>query len=189
MKRPKSLSLIIYALLVAAIVGLAVAVHVTGISAYVITGASMTGDIPKGSLAIDRNVPVSSLQVGDVITFQPPLTSGNVTHRIIAIDKDADGNRVFKTKGDFNESADPWQFTLDRPVQAKYVFHVPWIGYVLAAFTLRLVRTAVLGVVGLLILFMTIAWLRKPLREDEDEDQDEAAPRTVSPYQPGGWAR
>ena len=156
-KRP----LAIYVLVAALMIGLALTAHFLGISAYVITGGSMTGAISKGSIAIDHHVPVSTLQVGDVITFQPPSGGGNVTHRIVAIDRDADGNPVFRTKGDANEAVDPWQFSLDRRVQAKYVLHVPWVGYFLAVFTLRAVRTAVLVIVGLLILGICILQLRE----------------------------
>ena len=136
---------------------------------YVITGASMTGAIPKGAIAFDRQVPVAELQVGDVITFRPPGVSGNVTHRIVAVDRDVDGRPVFRTKGDANQAIDPWRFTLDRLVQAKYAFNIPWIGYVLAAFTFRVVRTAILLAVGLVLLALTVTWFRRPPLESEDE--------------------
>jgi signal peptidase I len=168
--KSRNLSIALYGLLAAIIVGLALTVHFLGISAYVITGASMTGEISKGSVAIDRRVPVSSLQVGDVITFQPPGHLGNVTHRIVALEKDADGNPVFRTKGDFNDSVDPWRFTLDRQSQAKYAFHIPYVGYALAVFTFRPVRTALLVIVALLILGVTISWLRKTPEDDDEEE-------------------
>lgn len=153
-----------YGLIPVIAVGLTLAGYLLGISAYVITGGSMTGEISKGSLAIDRSVPVGDLQVGDVITFQPPGVSGNVTHRITEITTAGDGRRVLKTKGDFNEAEDPWVFTLDRPLVARYLFNIPWLGYVLGALTLRVVRTVVLGMVGLLILAVSISWLRTPMR-------------------------
>jgi signal peptidase I len=167
----KHLKATIGGLLVAAILVALMVAHFMGISAYVITGASMTGEISKGSVAIDRNVPVSALRVGDVITFHPPNSSSNVTHRIIEVTKDKDGNPVFRTKGDFNQAVDPWQFTLDREVQARYIFAVPYVGFGLAAFTLRWVRAGILALVGLLILAITITWFRKtPASDDEFEE-------------------
>ena len=57
-----------------------------------------------------------------------------VTHRIIAIEAGPDGRPAFRTKGDFNEAADPWNpVTLNEPQQARYVFQIPVLGYVLAA--------------------------------------------------------
>ena len=99
--------------LAAIVVSAVFVAHLIGVSFYVITGGSMEGAIPKGAVAIERSVPTSTLQVGDVITFQPPKTKGSVTHRIIGIDADEAGRRVYATKGDANEAADPWRFTLD----------------------------------------------------------------------------
>ena len=65
-----------------------------GYQRYVITGGSMGDTIPKGSIVYDRAVPVSSLRVGDVITYTPPAGSGpggRVTHRIFWIGRGADG--------------------------------------------------------------------------------------------------
>jgi signal peptidase I len=171
--RGNKFTIALCSLLATGVIGLVLAVHFLGISVYVITGASMTGAIPKGAIAFDRQVPVAELQVGDVITFRPPGVSGNITHRIVAVDRDAEGRPVFRTKGDANQAVDPWRFTLDRPVQARYVCNVPWMGYVLAAFTFRAVRTAILAAVGLVLLALTVAWFRKPRMGAGDESPGE----------------
>jgi hypothetical protein len=87
-----------------------------------------------------------------------------VTHRIVAIEESSE-SPVFKTKGDGNEAVDPWQFTLNSSLQAKYVFHIPYVGWALAAFTIRAVRVALLGLVGLTILGVGISLLREPKPE------------------------
>src|SRR3954471_15719820 len=77
---------------------------------YVIVSGSMTGTYDRGSVVFDQVVPTASLKVGDVITYRPPATSGVdhlITHRIAAVTTDR-GTRVFRTKGDFNQVADPW---------------------------------------------------------------------------------
>ena len=59
-----------------------------GFQRYVITGTSMTGTIDYGSIAFEEVVPVSELQVGDIITYAPPAGASLdhlVTHRIVAI--------------------------------------------------------------------------------------------------------
>ena len=89
-----------------------------GIQRYVIVSGSMTGTYDRGSVVFDQVVPVASLKVGDVITYRPPAGAGPdhlVTHRIAAITADQSGGRVFRTKGDANEVADPWTFTLRGP--------------------------------------------------------------------------
>ena len=122
-----------------------------GYERYVITGGSMEPTIHKGSVAFDKVVPVADLAVGDVITFVPPESSSPVTHRIIGVSTDDRGRPVFETRGDANEYADPWQVSLPGPSQARYSFQIPYLGYLLAALTLRPVRLLVLAVPAFVI--------------------------------------
>ncbi len=43
-----------------------------GFDRYVITGGSMEPTIAKGSVVFEKPVGVEDLEVGDVITYQPP---------------------------------------------------------------------------------------------------------------------
>ena len=122
-----------------------------GYERYVITGGSMEPTIHKGSVAFDKVVPVAELRAGDVITFVPPESSSPVTHRIIAVTADEQGRPVFETQGDANEYADPWEVSLPGPSQARYSFQIPYLGYLLAALTLRPVRLLVLAVPAFVI--------------------------------------
>jgi signal peptidase I len=125
-----------------------------GLQRYVITGGSMTGTYDRGALLYDRVVPTSSLRAGDVITYTPPPGSGPaglVTHRIASIATGSDGRRVFRTKGDANAAADPWTFRLDNRTQARAAFHLPYVGFGLAALGDRRVRMVVIGVPALLL--------------------------------------
>jgi signal peptidase len=123
---------------------------VLGLQRYVITGGSMTGTIDKGSLVYSRLTPVDRLKVGDIVTFVPPGYPSPVTHRIVNISRQG-GKRVFRTKGDFNKVADPWRVTFDKPMLARAVFHIPYLGYLLAAFALRPVRLLLIGLPAILI--------------------------------------
>ncbi len=122
-----------------------------GYERYVITGGSMEPTIHKGAVAFDRVVPVEELRVGDVITFSPPGSTSQVTHRIVDVQRDDLGRPVFRTRGDANQDDDPWQVALSGPLQARYSFQVPWLGYVLAALTFRSVRLLVLALPALVI--------------------------------------
>jgi signal peptidase len=125
-----------------------------GLKRYVVTGGSMGASIPRGSVAFERPVAVSRLRVGDVITYTPPPgygVSGRVTHRVVWIGRDRSLARAFRTKGDANAAPDPWRFALARPTQARVLFHVPLVGYLLAALAIRLVRIAVIGLPALLV--------------------------------------
>jgi signal peptidase I len=138
-----------------------------GYQRYVITSGSMTGTYDRGSIVFEDVVPVSDLRVGDVITYTPPAGSGPdglVTHRIASISRDQFGRPLFQTKGDANETADPWTFTLDESTQARAVFHVPYVGYVLSALAIREARMIVIGIPALLIAFAVLAGFRRDVR-------------------------
>jgi len=152
-------------LLTVGAVALAAAVLVPallGFQRYVITSGSMTGTYDRGSLVYDRVVPTASLKVGDVITYDPPAGSGPaglVTHRIRSIAAQPGGVRVFRTKGDFNPAPDPWTFTLQNRTQAKVAFHLPYVGFALAALADRSLRMLIIGVPALLVALSVLAGL------------------------------
>lgn len=135
------------------------AMFLLGFRTYAITGGSMEGTIGKGALIVDRIVPVDALEVGDIITYRPPGEHDLVTHRIVSIDRETAAQPLFRTKGDANESADPWSFVLDGERQARYVFQIPYLGYVLLVFGSPLMRALLLGGLALLLtlsLFMRL---------------------------------
>jgi len=123
-----------------------------GLERYVVTGGSMGSAVPRGSIVYERTVPTSDLRVGDVITYRPPNRQERVTHRIVWRH-----GQAFRTKGDANQSADPWTFTLPTKRQAKAVFHVPYAGYVFAALSVKPVRIALIGLPALAIALAALA--------------------------------
>jgi signal peptidase len=139
-----------------------------GYQRYVITSGSMTGTYDRGSVVFDEVVPVSDLRVGDAITYTPPAgpgPSGRITHRIVWIGSDQFGRQTLRTKGDANEAADPWTFTLDGATQARVAFHVPYVGYVLSALAIRQVRMAVIGLPALLIALCVLVGFLRDVRK------------------------
>jgi signal peptidase I len=145
---------------VALVLALAVLVPaLLGFQRYVITSGSMTGTYDRGSLVFDRVVATSSLRAGDVITFRPPGQAGLVTHRIVSV-RLVHGQRIFATKGDANGTADVWSpMTLRDARQARVAFHVPYVGFGIAALSDRRVRMVVIGLPALLIAVSTLAGL------------------------------
>ena len=95
--------------------------------------------------------------MGDIVTFVPPGQTSPVTHRIVGIARSDAGERVFRTKGDFNNSADPWRFTFSQPRQARYVFRIPYLGYVLAVLSIRAVRMVLIGLPAFVIA-VSLLW-------------------------------
>lgn len=147
-----------------------------GYQRYVITGGSMTGTISKGSVVFERPVAVDDLEIGDVITYQPPSTSGIdslVTHRIVQI-SDRGGQRTFRTQGDANPDIDPWSFSLVDDRQPVVKASVPYVGYAIIALADRDTRMLLIGVpaavVAVIALFQLVAALtpRRTRRAEAD---------------------
>ncbi len=152
-----------------------------GYERYVITGGSMGGTFERGSIVFAEAVAVEDLDVGDVITYDPPPeahTAGMVTHRIYGIETGEEGETVFQTKGDANDQPDAWRFTLDQGSQARVQYlHLPLVGYVPAALGKRELRMLLIGLPALLLAIGVIARL---WREAGREAGREAAAAEVA---------
>ena len=151
-----------------ALAGLMLLPGLLGYQRYVITSGSMTGTYDRGSVVFDDVVALDELKVGDAITYTPPPAAapdGRITHRIVSIQQDRFGRSVLQTKGDANETADPWTFTLDGPTQARVAFHVPYVGYLLSALSFRQARMFLIGLPALLIAFGIVAGFRRDARK------------------------
>jgi len=157
------------ALLAAVIVAMLVLLpSLFGWQRYAIVSGSMTGTYDRGTLVLDEVVPVADLKVGDVITYLPPSGAGPdhlITHRIAWIGKDQTGGRIFRTKGDANQVADPWTFRLSQPTQARVRFGVPHVGRVLWALSRKDVRMIIIALPALLIALSTLIALWRQLGE------------------------
>lgn len=133
-----------------------------GLQRFVITGTSMEGTMDAGSVVFAEVVPVGNLEVGDVITYTPPPSSGLdelVTHRIVSI---KDG--VFRTKGDAVPQRDPWKFQPGGATQPRVTFAVPYVGYLFIALADPATRQVVIGVPAGLIMLTSFVQVLKVLR-------------------------
>jgi signal peptidase len=127
-----------------------------------VKSSSMEPTIPAGSVIFLRPAPPEDVEPGDVITFERPDRPGQlVTHRVVVI-VEGSGGRTFITQGDANPAVDGWSVPGTR-AGWRYAFHIPYLGYVLAALSsipgrLALVILPVLAV-GLSVLMPL--WLPK----------------------------
>ncbi|MEA2462004.1 MAG: hypothetical protein QOH90_2181 [Actinomycetota bacterium] len=153
MLRKAALNLFLVAMF--GIAGLMLVPAAMGLHRYVILTGSMTGTYDAGSIVFDKQVPTSSLKVGDAITYAPPPgMSPNhdlVTHRLVRITRDSGGRRVYQTKGDANKTADRWRFMLPASDQDKVVFHLPYAGFIFAVLGVPQFRMALIGAPALLV--------------------------------------
>jgi signal peptidase len=124
MRRIESISIVAVFLLLVAVTAL----DLTGHRLFVVGGASMEPALGKGSLVIVRSTYPAALTVGDVVTYEH--RGATVTHRVATIAEYGDG-RLFTTKGDANDAADPDAVAFDDRV-GLVVAHVPLLGYLVA---------------------------------------------------------
>src|SRR5258706_6782873 len=101
------LSLAVFAALFALCLAF-IAIRISGLGTFIVTGGSMEPSIHKGSLVLVQPVSPSEIAVGNVITFQQ--YDQTTTHRVIGVSQGAAGI-AFMTRGDANVGADPEEKT------------------------------------------------------------------------------
>lgn len=92
-----------------------------------VLSGSMEPSIHTGSIIIVK--PISNYKIGDVITFGPNTkTQIPTTHRIVET-RAEEGEMVYKTKGDANNSEDNKEI-FKKDIIGKVYLTVPYIGYI-----------------------------------------------------------
>ena len=98
--------------------------------AYVIISGSMEPIIKVHDAVITKRCTEEDIKIGDVVTYRS-LESAYygilITHRVVNIEE-KDGEKVFITKGDHNETIDRTPVKFNQ-IQGKVVMRVPKIGY------------------------------------------------------------
>lgn len=101
-------------------------------SAYIIVSPSMVPTIKVNDAVIVKRVKASKIEKGDIITFlsSDARTKGiTITHRVIEVLKDSDGNKLFRTKGDNNNVADS-SLVKEEDLSGKVIMKIPKIGWI-----------------------------------------------------------
>lgn len=159
---------------IAAVITAAVLVpRLGGGTPYTILSGSMRPALPPGAMVVVRPVEPDEVRVGDVITYQ--LRSGEpevVTHRVVTVGVNGEGERVFRTQGDANEIADAaWV----RPAQVMGVqwYDVPHLGRVTQVLD-GAERQLALTVVVAFLLVYAVAMFGSDLRDRRLQRADRA---------------
>ncbi len=105
--------------------------HIAGWRAFVVLSSSMEPTFNTGSLVVTQKIHPTNLKKGDIITFINPTNIKEfVTHRIVNV-KNNGSVVAIKTKGDNNNSEDPWVLA-GGGVVGKVVYTIPYLGYVMS---------------------------------------------------------
>lgn len=147
-----------------------------GARALTVLSGSMEPSLHVGSIVIVRAIDPASARVGDVITFRTPAMTGRrveetlTTHRIEAVSTIA-GRTAFKTKGDANGAADPWEVPA-ADVVGMPVFAIPWLGYLGDIARSRIGFVVLVVVPGALLILMEIASIVAEVRRTRARDPE-----------------
>jgi signal peptidase I len=95
-----------------------------------VLSGSMRPTFSPGDMVIDVPEPVSSVRVGQVVSYQVPTGIHQVeTHRIVKI-LQGGAHPVIQTQGDANSWPDPWTAKLEGKTAWRMVAVIPHLGYV-----------------------------------------------------------
>ena len=135
------------------------------IKPQIVLSGSMEPEISVGSLVyISENIPPEELQEQDVIAYRRGEQM-QVLHRVIQVDEK---KKMFQTKGDANEKADPGMVDFSQYV-GKEVFSIPYLGYG-ADFIQTGGNRFWLGGGIVILLAMDFLWYRKERRANSEEN-------------------
>ena len=92
-----------------------------------VLSGSMSPTLEVGDAIVTKPIDPDAITVGDIITYRSPVDGKLVTHRVLEVEKHS--APVFYTKGDANNSADPYLVPAQNIV-GEVSFHIPLLGYV-----------------------------------------------------------
>lgn len=153
---------------------LAVGPRVLDYRTSVMLTSSMSPGINPGDVVVTTSLAATDMKVGQIITYHIPVDDHRiVSHRVIEVNKTADGIVSFKTKGDANAAADPWTAIVkgDTVWQVRGV--VPHLGTVIQQLRATIAQPwVVIGIPIALCAWLIVGIWRKP---DADQDSAEVA--------------
>lgn len=144
---------------------------VFGVAPLIVQSGSMEPFIMVDDLIFTKEIDPSEIKNQDVIAFQPMGETTVVTHRVIGIDQDEDGKRLFITKGDYNNAADE-ERVQQRQVVGVYFYRLEGAGKV--AMFLQQPVGMVLFVAIPLALFLLYDQLRRFFFRRKNKASEEA---------------
>ena len=143
---------------------LLVGVRIFNVQIYTVLSGSMEPTYKVGSLIYVKEVDTKELKEKDPITFR--LTNKTIaTHRIVDIQEDEKGNRLFQTKGDANQKMDE-RLVEEREIIGKPIFTIPLLGYVA---NFMQTQTGLYITIGVAISLIIIVMIIDSIVDDKDK--------------------
>ena len=117
-----------------------------GIKTYVIISGSMEPNINIGDIVITKDK--EDLQVGDIISYRKGHSV--ITHRISQVSYNENGEKIYKTKGDNNNTEDSEEIST-ADIEGKVVKVIPKLGKISLVLQNKVIIIMVLIVFYMLI--------------------------------------
>ena len=137
---------------------------------YTIISGSMTPNINVYDVVVDIRVDnPEDIEIGDVITFysdDPQVGGGTITHRVISIVKDENGEYSYQTKGDYNLIEDESLVEFE-DIVGKVALRIPQLGRVQFFFFFSMGWLTIILVIALLVIFNSFRKLYKLKQEQK----------------------
>ena len=131
-----------------------------------VLSGSMRPTFSPGDMIVVSPEPMSSLRIGDVITFGTPAAGHPVeTHRVVSITGPVD-EPIVQTKGDANNTIDPWHAELHGSNIWRYRFRLPAFGYPLLWLRMRWVHLGLTLMLPVLLALWGLTRLWFPPRRN-----------------------
>lgn len=165
---------------------------VAGYSLFRVATGSMEPEIPVGAILVCKEVPIDTLELGDIINYysrEPGHFDRIITHRIIGITTGENGALRMETKGDANLVSDPYFVTEENLIgQVTYYSGHDNIGAdVLSFLTSGVGFMACLAipcmVIAGLIMQSCVGKIREEMRRAMEELEQEKKVDPTFPYQ------
>ena len=148
---------------------------VAGFRVFTVVTESMIPEYVVGDTIITKSIDQSDIKIGDDVTYLGTVDSFRdkiVTHRVIKIEKDKDGQYIFQTKGIANEKEDPK--INGSQIFGKVLYKVKSISYLNSVIgNLYGMYFAIFIPFGL-IFFIEYIGYRKDKREELEEELEQA---------------
>ena len=144
-------------------------------SAYTIVSPSMVPTINVLDVVVTMRVnSPEDIEKGDIVTFNSTdyrYSGVLVTHRILDIEKTSNGEYLFTTKGDNNNTQDSSRISFDE-IYGRVLFRIPKIGYIQYYLSSILGWVAIIIAPAVMIIGYDIYKLIKTIRSSDKEDKN-----------------
>lgn len=122
---------------------------VFGIKTFTIISGSMEPNISINDLVIIKEVDKSEIKKGDIVSFK--INGEIITHRVINVETDTNGEPLYTTQGDANNIQDYNKVKFEN-IEGKYIGKIPKVGKIVI--TLKNKETLTVLIVLLLIIYV-----------------------------------